>query len=180
MSQFDNFHLWNNLSFQAWGILTSFKLTETEVLKRKEKVVWILDRFSWINLIDNGNKLILDTKEIQKHKTQRILGLLEENSILLDSLHYLSMDIREKWNNISDINEYVILLKTQLDNNNKVDYYSFVDINIWEIIHDLLNAFNDGFYSPTEEEISQLEILKKTRESFINFLNNPRWAVIFW
>lgn len=171
MSKFDNIHLWESLPFKAWGLLVSFTLTEKEVRIRKERVMRILERFSWDSIIKTEMWTIIDLKYCVQSRKQRIFKLLEENSILSDALSYLTTDLSKNWRNINDIKKTITRLRFKADKTNMLYHYNFVDLVIWEIINDLIEAINDWIIEPSDKAFVEFWELIKERDLFIDPLD---------
>ena len=58
--------------------------------------------------------------------------------------------------------------------NNKVDIYNFIDVNIGEIIHNIIYDISRGHYEPSKKELWELKELEQTRASFLKFLNQTK------
>jgi hypothetical protein len=182
MTSIAEFNLWDNARFQSGWILTSLKLTKEEVSERQKRVVWILENYSWIQVDQTENWLWIDFSNSGKHHIPRIIRLLEESTILQDASDYLWAEQTAQWSNIWDITQTIVLLKLQMMNSSskKVNIYSFVDINIWEIIFDLKSDIHRWIFQPTDIETKEIEWLEWSRESFLRFFNQVREAIMIW
>lgn len=180
MAAFLEFHLWDHLQLQSGGFLTSLKLDESEIRERQDRVIKILERYSWVQIIETQEGPWIDFSEVWEHKTKRIMSLLQENFVLIDALHYLSSETVASWESISDISQSIMVLKMKMfsEPENKPDIYNFVDVHIWEIISDLENDIFRGVFEPSEREVQEIEWLKSTRDRFIEFFNSRWWSVM--
>jgi len=173
MSKFDLFHLWENLSYKSWGLFTFFDLTEEEILQRKEKVVKILEKYSWIELEQTEDwEVLIDDFWYLESRKKRIMWLLEENSILLDSLFYLSSNIMKKWTCIDDIIDEIEFLSSKKYQPNFIHYYNFVDLIIWDIVKDLESTIENWYvFNDPQMYIAVWELIIARRD----FLDPINW-----
>jgi len=71
-------------------------MNEQEINKRKQRVEKILDTYSGITLEDYS----FDVQSIPEHRFDRIINLLQENSILQDALVYAGNEKTKSWDSI--------------------------------------------------------------------------------
>ena len=181
MVWFSEFHLWENIRYKSWWILTSFLMSEDELRQRQSRVINILEKRSWIILREEWNEVIGDISKVRASNMWRIRRLLEENSILIDALHYFESEVTRDWEKLSDITNTVNLLKVQImlaRGEDKAQIYNFIDINIWEIIFDLTHDLKLQRWKASEEEKNELEQLIQARKSFLSFINRPKSIMI--
>ena len=187
MSWFHEFHLGDNLQYRGWGVLKAMSLSEQEIRERQSRVVGILERYSGIILIEQPDwfwpdRVWADISGVRESNIGRVTRLLEENSSLIDALHYLSSDVTKNWKAISDITQSVAIFKMQImraNSEEKIDIYNFVDVTIGEIIFDLSHDLKLWLWEPPEQEVRELEELRSARKRFLDFVNSPR-AVMIW
>jgi len=182
MTELSEFHLWDNLRFQSWGILTSFKFEEKEIVERQKRVIWILEKYSGVQIVETRNWPWVDTSQVWNHSIPRIIRLLEESSIIQDALHYLSTSMTAQWKSIWDIVTTIALLKVEMMTNQseKVNIYNFIDINIWEIISDLKNDIQRWAFQPNENEKQDIKDVISAREEFLRFFNSAGGSIMIW
>ncbi len=182
MTTLSEFNLWDNTRFQSGWFLTSLKLTKQEISKRQKRVISILEKHSWVQIIETDNWPWADLSKSGNHHIPRIIRLLEESTILQDAIYYLSVNTIAGWNSISDVTQTITLLKMEMMTNQskKVDIYNFVDINIWEIVSDLKSDIVRGVFQPTDDEMEEIEWLESARKNFLDFFNNPGGAMMIW
>jgi len=182
MTTLSEFNLWNNARFQSGWLLTSLKLTEKEVCKRQKRVIWILEKYSWIQIVETEDWPWVDFSGSGYHHVPRIIRLLEESTILQDATHYLSTETTAQWSSIWDIAKTIVMLKVEMMTNTseKVNIYNFVDVNIWEIIFDLRSDIYRWVFQPKDNEIKEIEWLEATREDFLKFFNQAGGSIMIW
>ncbi len=176
MPKFNQFHLWDNLSYKSWWLFVSFEKTVEEIKERKEKVVKILEKYSWIELTETKDWILIDDFWCWESRKKRITLLLEENSILWDALFYLSSKIMKKWSCIDDITDEIEQISFKRGLPNFSHYYNFVDIIIWDIVKDLEETIENWFVFNNEEDyISVWELIATWRDFLdpINWLKQP-------
>ena len=176
MNQFNDFHLWEHLEFQAWWILSSFTMDEQEINDRKSRVERILDKYSGITLENYS----FDLNSIPTHKFERIKKLLQENSILQDALVYAWNESAEQWNSIWDILSTARDLIFSLDKHNLATIYNFADFKLRGIVSDIDSAILKWFFIPTEQDIQDLNSLRKLIDRTVDKLNSPGWIMNIW
>jgi len=176
MSQFKDFHLWEHVQFQAWWLIRSFSMNEQEINKRKQRVEKILDTYSGITLEDYS----FDVQSIPEHRFDRIINLLQENSILQDALVYAGNEKTKSWDSIWDILSTTRSLLFVLNQHNMSDIYNFADLELRQISRDVEEAIEKWFFIPTQDDLQDLKSLKQEIERIIRKLNHPGWITIIW
>jgi len=176
------FHLWDHLNFKSAGLLTSFKSWKEDIISRKKRVVSILEKYSWINIVQTEDWPWADFSNSWRHRMKRIINLLEENSILQDALDYLSGETTAQWKSIWDISQTISFFKVEIKQNpsEKLNIYNIVDLDIWKIIFSLKSDINNWLFKPSEKELKEIEELESSRKNFLKFFNSLRGGVMFW
>ncbi len=162
-------YLWENLGFKAGWLITSFIMTKAEVEKRREKVCDILNKFCDVEVIVTEEWVWMDFKSfLSDSKRDRIFALMEENSILIDALQYLSTSTTRNWTSIGDIRKTVVALHFRKNEANMDSIYDFIDKSISKIASDLVEAIKNWYIIPSDLQLIQLWELIDEKNKFLN------------